>query len=181
VATLRLRIPCDVERFNHAVPCQFTAKLLRDALGTDMTRLEPSARHSRLRKLRHHPEARYHMTSSASPLRCSPVDFSWRRSGRVFSMMVAALPFIGVGANGTQLFNTTNRLVPTFGVNWRTFWCGSRHSIRFGVKDSCAVALLVIWILSWRCRFIPAFFEKFCLDHYRRDLLASCPKTLRNL
>ena len=57
------------------VPCQFTAKLLGDALGTDMTRLAPSARHSRLRKLRHHPKARYDMTSSASPLRCSPWIF----------------------------------------------------------------------------------------------------------
>jgi hypothetical protein len=28
-------------------------------------------------------------------------------------------------------------------------------------------------------RFIPAFFEKICLDHYRRDLLLSGPNTLR--
>jgi hypothetical protein len=96
-------------------------------------------------------------------------------------MMVAALPFVGAGANGTQLFNTTNRLVPTFGVNWRTFWRGVApfDSIRgegflrrrfTGYLDP----LLAVPIYS-------GFFEKFCLDHYRRDLLASCPKTLRNL
>jgi hypothetical protein len=28
------------------------------------------------------------------------------------------------------------------------------------------------------CRFIPAFFEKICLDHYRRDLSLSGPNTL---
>jgi len=27
-------------------------------------------------------------------------------------------------------------------------------------------------------RFIPAFFEKICLDHYRRNLLLSGPNTL---
>ena len=27
-------------------------------------------------------------------------------------------------------------------------------------------------------RFIPAFFEKICVDHYRRNLLLSGPNTL---
>jgi hypothetical protein len=43
------------------------------------------------------------------------------------------------------------------------------RSDRFWVNDSCAVALAVIWILSGG-RFIPSFFEKISLDHYRRDL-----------
>jgi hypothetical protein len=54
-----------------------------------------------------------------------PRGFFVAALGSRFSMMVAALPFVGAGANGTQLFNTTNRLVPTFGVNRRTFWWGS--------------------------------------------------------
>src|SRR5882757_7586476 len=53
--------------------------------------------------------------------------------------------------------------MPTLGMRWGTFDDESHPSDRFGMNDSCAVALAVIWILSWRADLFRPFLKRFVL------------------
>ena len=59
--------------------------------------------------------------------------------------------------------------MPTLGMRWGTFDDESHHRIDLGERFlRRRVSGYLDPLLAGR--FIPAFFEKICLDHYRRDL-----------
>ena len=69
-------------------------------------------------------------------------------------------------------FSLPNRLMPRFGVRRRVFDDESHHPIDLGERFlRRRISGYLDPLLAGR--FIPAFFEKICLDHYRRDLSLS--------
>ena len=59
--------------------------------------------------------------------------------------------------------------MPRFGLRWRIFDDECHHTIGLGERFlRRRVSGYLDPLLAGR--FIPAFFEKICLDHYRRDL-----------